>query len=107
MKSVDVKSNAYSESSKEIDHKNPKFKTGDNVRISKYKNVFGKGYTLNWLEEVFVIKKVKKKILRHGQDYVIYDLDVEEIVGAFYENEFQKSNLKEFRIGKSNQEKRQ
>ena len=61
MKSVDVKSNAYSEFSKEINHKNPKFKTGDNVRISKYKNVFGKGYTLNWLEEVFVIKKVKKK----------------------------------------------
>ena len=54
-----------------------------------------------------MIKKVKKKILRHGQDYVINDLDVEEIVGAFYENEFQKSNLKEFRIGKSNQEKRQ
>ena len=55
MKSVDVKSNAYSESSKEINHKNPKFKIGDNVRISKYKNVFGKGYTLNWLEKDLVI----------------------------------------------------
>ena len=32
---------------------------GDNVRISKYKNIFGKGYVPNWSEEVFVIKKVK------------------------------------------------
>ena len=53
-----MESNTYIESSEEIDNKNLKFKTGDNVRISKYKNVFGKGYTPNWSEEVFVIKKV-------------------------------------------------
>ena len=40
--------------------KNPKFKFGDNVRISKYKNIFAKGYTLNWSEEVFIIKKNQK-----------------------------------------------
>ena len=57
MKPVDVKSNIYIDSSKEINDKNPKFKIGD-VRISKHKNVFSKGYTPNW-SEVFMIKKVK------------------------------------------------
>ena len=51
MKSVDVKSNTYVESSKEIDNKYLKFKIGDNVRISKYKNVFAKGYTTSWLKK--------------------------------------------------------
>ena len=55
MKSVDVKSNTYFESSKEINVKNPKFKIGDTVRISKYKNFSAKGYTPNWSEEVFMI----------------------------------------------------
>ena len=59
MKPVDVKSNIYIDSSKEINDKNPKFKIGDNVRISKHKNVFLKGYTPNWSEDVFMIKKVK------------------------------------------------
>ena len=53
MKPVDLKSNTYIDSSKEIDDKNPKFKIGDNVRISKYKNVFANVYTPNWSEEVF------------------------------------------------------
>ena len=44
---------------KEINNKDPKFKVRDHVRISKYKNIFAKGYTLNWSEEVFAIKKVK------------------------------------------------
>ena len=61
-KPVDVKSNTYIVSSKETNDKNPKFKIGDNVRISKYKNVFAKGYTPNWSEEVFVIKKVKNTV---------------------------------------------
>ena len=58
MKSVDVKSDTYIDSSKEINEKDPKFKIGYIVRISKYKNVFAKGYTPNSSEEVFVIKKV-------------------------------------------------
>ena len=57
MKSVDVKPNTYIESSKEINNKNPKFKIGDAVTISKYKNIFAKDFTPNWSEEVFVIKK--------------------------------------------------
>ena len=44
---------------KEINDKNPKFKIGDYVRISKYKNIFAKGYMPNWSEETFFIKKIK------------------------------------------------
>ena len=57
MKRIDVKPNTYIESSKEINNKNSKFKIGDAVRISKYKSIFTKGFTPNWPEEVFVIKK--------------------------------------------------
>ena len=53
---VYVKLNTYIESSKEINNKNPKFKFGNTVRISNHKNIFAKGYTLNWSEEGFVIK---------------------------------------------------
>ena len=56
--------------------KNPKFKVGDYVRISKYKNIFAKGYAPNWLEEIFVIKKVKNTV---PWTYVINDLNAEEI----------------------------
>ena len=52
MKPFDVKSEIYIESSKETNDKNPKLKIDDNVRISKYKNIFSKGYTPNWSEEV-------------------------------------------------------
>ena len=65
MKPVDVKSNTYIDSSKEINDKDPKFKIGDIVRISKYKNIFAKGYTPNWSEEVFVIKKVKNTVAKN------------------------------------------
>ena len=56
MKPVDVKDNAYIEFSKKFNEKDSKFKVGDLIRISKYKNIFAKGYTPNWSEEVFVIK---------------------------------------------------
>ena len=98
MKPVDVKSNTYIDSSKEINEKDhPKFKIGDNVRISKYKNIFAKGYTPNWSEEVFVIKKIKNTAL---WTYLIIDLDGEEIVVTFYENELQNTNQEEFGIEK-------
>ena len=57
MKPVDIKSSTYIDSSKEINDKDPKYKIGDIARISKYENIFAKGYTPNWSEEVFVIKK--------------------------------------------------
>ena len=95
MKPVDVKSSLYIDSSKEINDKDPKFKVGDIVRISKYKNIFGKDYVYNWPEEVFVIKKVKNTV---PWTYVISDLKGEEIVGTFYEKELQNTNQKEFRV---------
>ena len=64
MKPVDVKDNTYIDFKKEVNDKDPKFKVGDHVRISKYKNIFAKGYTPNWSEEAFVIKEVK--IQFHG-----------------------------------------
>ena len=97
MKPVDVKSNTYIDSSKETNDKNPKFKIGDNARISKYKNVFSKGYTPNCSEEVFMIKQVKNTVL---WIYIISDLNGEEIVGTFYDNELEKTSQKEFRIEK-------
>ena len=61
------------------------------------KNIFAKGYTPKWSEEVFVISKIKN-ILPRTQ--VINDLIVEEIIGTFYEKELQKMNQKEFNIEK-------
>ena len=52
-------------------------------------NVFGKGYTPNWSEKVLVIKEVQNTV---PWIYVINDLNREEIVGTFYENELQKTN---------------
>ena len=62
MKLADVKSNRYIDSSKEINNKDSKFKVGDIVRISKFKNTFANGYIPNWSEEVFVIKKVENTV---------------------------------------------
>ena len=62
MKPVDVKANTYFDFKKEVNDKNAKLKVGDHVRISKYKNIFAKGYTPNWSEEVFEIKKVKNTV---------------------------------------------
>ena len=80
---------------KEIDNKDPKFKVGDHVRISKYKNVFAKGHMTNWSEEIFIIKKIKNTV---PWTYVINDLNGEVIIGTFYEKELQKTDEKEFRI---------
>ena len=57
MKSVDVGDDSFAEYNKESNEKDPKFKLGDHVRISKFKNVFAKGYAPNWSEETFVVKK--------------------------------------------------
>ena len=57
MKPVDVDGNTYFDFEKKVNDKEPKFKVSDHVRISKYKNIFAKGYTPNWSEEVFVVKK--------------------------------------------------
>ena len=97
MKPIDVKDNTCIGFSKEVNDNDPKFKIGDDVRISKYKNIFAKGYTPNWSEEGFVIKKIKNTV---PWTYVIDDLNGEEINGTFYEKELQKIDQQEFRIEK-------
>ena len=96
-KPVDVKHNTYIDFKKEVNDKDPKLKVGDHVRISKYKNVFAKGYTPNCSEEVFVIKKAKNTV---PWTYVINDLNGEEIIGTYHGKELQKSNQQKFRIEK-------
>ena len=96
-KPVDVKDNTYIDFKREVNDKDPKFKVSNHVNISKYKNIFTKGYTPNWSEEVFVIKKVKNTV---PWTYVITDLKGEEIIGTFYEKELQKTNQQKFRIEK-------
>ena len=58
MKPVDIKDNKCIDSVKEVNDKDLKFKVGDHVRISKYKNISTNGYTPNWSEDVFVISKI-------------------------------------------------
>ena len=103
MKPIDVKSDSFAEYNEESNKKNPKFKVGDHVRISTFKNVFAKGYTPNWSEEIFLVKKIKNNV---PWTYVITDLNIEEIVGSFYEKELQKTNQKELRIEKVIKRKR-
>ena len=57
-KHVNVKDNTNIGFKKEVSDSDPKFKVGDHVRISKHKNIFAKGYTPNWDEEVFVVSKI-------------------------------------------------
>ena len=96
-KPVDVKDNTYIDFDKQINDKDPKFKAGDHIRISKYKNVFPKGYTPKWSEEVFVIKKNKNTM---PWTYVINNLNGGEIVGMFYEKKIAKKNQEKFRTEK-------
>ena len=89
MKPIVDKDGTYFDSIKEVNDKDPKFKVSDHVRISKYKNIFAKAYTPNWLEELFVIKEVKNTV---PWTYAINDLNGEEIIETFYEKEPQKAN---------------
>ena len=97
MKPIDVKDNTYIDSIKEVNDKDPKLRVADHVRISKYKNIFTKGYTPNRSEKVFISSKIKNTA---PWTYVANDPNGEEITGAFYEKELQNTNQKEFRIEK-------
>ena len=97
VKPKDVKDDSFIEHNEETNKKDPKFEIGDHVRISKYKNIFAKGYTPNWSEEVFVVNKVQNTV---PWNYLINDLNDEEIKGSFYEKELQKTDQKELRIEK-------
>ena len=97
MKPVDVKDNTYIDFEKEVNDKDLKFKVRDHVRISKYKNIFAKRYMQNWSEEIFISKKIKNT---GPWTYVLNDLNGEEIIGTFYQNELQGTSQEEFRIEK-------
>ena len=64
----------------ETNHKAPKFKVNDTVRITKFKNIFSKGYTANWSREIFIIHSVLKTNL---WTYKLIDLNGEKIIHSF------------------------
>ena len=76
---------------------NPKFSVGDKVRITKKKEVFEKGYTTRWTEEIFTIKEIRET---NPITYKLKDLKGEEIEGTFYEPELQKTEQQIYRIEK-------
>ena len=87
MKPIDVGDNkrVYID---EHNEKDSRFKVGDRVRISKFKNIFAKGYTPNWSTEIFIIDKINDTV---PYTYNLKDLNGEEIIGSFYDRELQKS----------------
>ena len=74
----------------EHNEKDSRFKVGDRVRISKFKNIFAKGYAPNWSSEIFIVDKVKDTV---PYTYNLKDLNHEEIIGSFYDKELQKHIL--------------
>ena len=89
MKPIDVKNNkrVYIDQHNE---KDSKFKVGDRVRISRYKNIFAKGYAPNWSSEIFIVNKINDTV---SYTYNLKDLTDEEINGSFCDKELQKTKL--------------
>ena len=96
MTPIDVTSDSHAEYNENSNETKPKFQVGDYIRISKYKNIFTKGYTQNW-SEVFVVSKIKNTV---PWTYAISSLNGEPITRSFYEKELQKAYQKEVRIQK-------
>ena len=91
MKPIDVTDDSFVECNEKSNEKDLKFKVADHVRISKYENIFAKGYFPNWSEEAFVINKFRNTV---PWTYFINDLNGENITGSCYEKELQKTNQK-------------
>ena len=72
----------------EHNEKRSRFKVGDSVRISKFKNIFAKGYTPNWSKEIFIVDKINDTV---PYTYNFKDLNDEEIIGSFNDQELQKN----------------
>ena len=87
MKPMDDTSDSYAEHNEDSNKIDLKFNVGDHVRISKYKNIFAKGYTPNWSEELFVVSRIKNTV---PWTYVISDLNGEPISGSLYEKNCKK-----------------
>ena len=88
MKPIDVRHNnkkrVYID---EHNEKRSRFKVGDRVRISKFKNIFAKGYIPNWSKEIFIVDKINDTV---PYTYNLKDLNDEEIIGSFYNQELHK-----------------
>ena len=82
MKPIDITDDSFAEYNEDFNKKGPKFKVNDHVRISKYKNIFAKGYVPNWSEEVFIFNEIKNTV---PWTYTINYLNGEPITGTFYE----------------------
>ena len=91
IKPIDITNDSYAEYNEESNKKGPEFKINDHVRISRYKNIFAKGYVPNWSEEVFIVNEIKNTI---PWTYTINDLNGKNVIGTFYEKELQKTNKK-------------
>ena len=100
---INVKDNTYVNFGKKVNNNDAKFKIGDHVRISKYKNISAKRYASNWSEEVLKIIKVKNTI---PLTYVINNLNGGEVIGTVSEKGMQNTNQKEYRILKLIKKKR-
>ena len=74
----------------ENNKKESRFKVGDRVRISKFKNIFAKGYTPNWSKGIFFVEKINDTV---PYTYNLKDLNGEEIIDSFYDRELQKTKL--------------
>ena len=79
MKQIDVTSDSYAEYNEDSNVTKPKFKFGDYIKISKYKNIFAEVYTQNWSEVTFVFSKIKDTV---PWTYVISDLNGGKIAGS-------------------------
>ena len=89
MKPVDVKNNTHIYFKNDVNDKDPKFKIADHVRISKFKNIFAKGYMSNWSEEIFVRKKLK--IPFHGHILLTISI-VKKLLELFMKKNCKKQN---------------
>ena len=74
----------------EHNKKSARYNLGDRFRISKFKNIFAKGYTPNWSREISIINKINDTVT---YTYNLKDLNGEEIIGSFYDRELQKTKL--------------
>ena len=90
MKPKDVKNDNKRVYIDEHDEKSARYNVGDRVRISKFKNIFAKGYTPNWSREIFIVNKINYTV---PYTYNLKDLNDEEIIGSFYDRELQKTKL--------------
>ena len=91
MKPNDIKSDSYAEYIVDSNEKDPKFKIDNQVRISKYKNIFAKGYTSNWSQEGSIISKIKNKV--HGNMLLVI-LMVKRLLEHFMKKNCRRQNKK-------------